>query len=121
MRTITLTLPWPPSVNKIWRAVAGRIVLSAAARQYAIRAANALPTGHVAPLRGRLKVRMELFPPAGVNSKWDIGNREKCVCDVLTKQRVWLDDSQIDDLHIIRKDAVKDGQLIMTIVEISEC
>lgn len=117
--TLTLTLPWPPSVNRIWRAVAGRVVLSEPARRYAITCANALPTGRVVPLRGRLRVVMTLHAPsAQAKSRYDIANREKHVFDVLTRQRVWLDDSQIDELTILRAEPRGAGVAILHIHEL---
>lgn len=119
MRNLTLNLPWPPSTNKLWRAVAGRVVLSAAARQYAIKAANALPPGRVDPICGRVSVTITLHPPTKLAKKvHDIANREKIVCDVLTKQRVWLDDSQIDMLMMMRAAPAGEGHIIVRIQEI---
>lgn len=117
MRTVYLTLPWPPSVNRIWRALGNRVVLSLLARRYHKAAANALPTGRVEPLRGRLAVRMVLHPPVTLTGEWDIVNREKIAADVLTAQRVWLDDSQIDDFHILRGTPRGDGFADLTITE----
>lgn len=110
-------LPWPPSLNRIWRAVAGRIVLSKAAREWKVTAANALPTGRVEPLRGRLVVWLHLCPPAGAR-KLDIANREKLLCDTLTEQRVWLDDEQIDVLVIVRGEQHDKGYVDIAITEL---
>jgi Holliday junction resolvase RusA-like endonuclease len=77
-------------------------LLSKAARDYALKVQNALPTGRVEPLRGRLHVTMRLYPPTKLKQASDIANREKCLFDCLTKQRIWLDDSQIDALYILR-------------------
>lgn len=118
MRTVTLTIPWPPSVNRIWRASNDRIILSQPARRYHKAAANALPPGKVEPLRGRLAVWLTLHPPAKAADGWDIANREKCLCDALTKQRVWVDDSQIDVLTITRGVPSGKGRVEMTIREI---
>ena len=121
MRTVVLTLPWPPSVNRIWRASNDRIILSQPARRYHKAAANALSPGKVETLRGRLAVRVVLHPPfsLGVGTRWDIMNREKCMCDALTKQRVWLDDSQIDDFHALRGVPKGKGCAVLTIEEIA--
>lgn len=98
-----LKLPLPPSVNRIWRAMGNRIILSSEARAYYEKARNYLPTGPVTPLRGRLQVKLVFHPtPALAASAWDIANREKILCDLLTRQRVWVDDSQIDMLLIVR-------------------
>ena len=34
VQTITLDLPWPPTANRYWRNVNGRMVLSRAGREY---------------------------------------------------------------------------------------
>jgi crossover junction endodeoxyribonuclease RusA len=108
-------------VNRLWRAILGRVVLSEAARKYAITCANALPTGPVDPFRGRLAVTMLMRPPTGLkNRAHDIANREKIVCDTLTKQRVWVDDSQIDLMLIARGDPCDAGRVEMLIQELSE-
>ncbi|MFI2901407.1 RusA family crossover junction endodeoxyribonuclease [Klebsiella aerogenes] len=120
----TYRLPFPPSVNRIWRAVGGRIVLSAAARAWLKLAANAMPPGRVPPpLTGRLRVTITLHAPRTLRNKaWDCANREKILCDFLTKQRVWLDDSQIDELYIIRcePDPAGAGFAVIHIVEVSK-
>lgn len=117
-RIVTLRLPWPPSLNRIWRAVNNRVILSDAARRYAAAAANALPAGRVEPLRGRLTVTLQMCPPASTGAKrWDIANREKLLCDTLTKQRVWLDDEQIDTMLIVRGDSSEHGHVDILIQE----
>lgn len=103
-------LPWPPSLNRIWRVHKGRIILSAAARKFYRDAANALPRGRAPkPLADRLGVTLVLNPPFTVAGRFDIANREKLVMDALTKQRVWLDDSLIDQLMILRGSPAKVG------------
>lgn len=121
-RSLVLSLPWPPSVNRIWRALLGRVVLSEAARKYGIKLANALPTGPVGePMRGRLAVTMLMCPPMSLkNRAHDIANREKVLCDGLTKQRIWLDDSQIDMMLIARGASCDEGRVEMLIQEIPE-
>lgn len=97
-------------------------MLSEVARKYAVKLNNALPTGHVDPLRGRLFVTMLMCPPASLkNRDHDIANREKILCDGLTKQRVWLDDSQIDMMLIARGAPCDAGRVEMLIQEMPEC
>lgn len=118
-RTVLLTLPWPPSTNKIWRAVLGRILLSKPARQYKRRLAAALPSGRVAPLTGRLIVWKVLHAPESIGPVWDLCNREKLLFDTLTEQRIWLDDSQIDCLMIVRGAPSGKGRVELAIREIA--
>lgn len=120
-RSLSLVLPWPPSVNRIWRAILGRVVLSEVARKYSVKLNNALPVGPVDPMRGRLAVTMLMCPPTSLKNRvLDIANREKLVCDMLTKQRIWLDDSQIDMMLIARGAPCDAGRVEMLIQEIPE-
>lgn len=116
------TMPWPPSLNAIWRSVGGRIILAAVSRKYKERAAAALPVGRVPPpMAGRLWVWLTFHPPAKVaRQPWDIANREKLLCDVLTQQRVWVDDSQIDVLVLQRGEPTATGHVAVHIVTIPE-
>jgi crossover junction endodeoxyribonuclease RusA len=111
-------------VNRIWRAVGGRNILSKAARRYKTVAARALPVGRVPPpLTGRLVVWLTLHPPVALTEtgqRWDIANREKLVCDALTAQRVWLDDSQIDAMIILRGVPCARGRVAVSIHVIPE-
>lgn len=115
--SLHLTLPWPPSLNRIWRAVGGKILLSVIARNYKKAASAALPVGRVPPpLTGRLMVWMVLHPPLKLaNARWDLANREKLMVDCLTAQRVWLDDSQIDALVMLRGEPAGVGRVELTI------
>jgi crossover junction endodeoxyribonuclease RusA len=115
---VLLTLPWPPSLNRLYRAVGGRILLSAAARKYKKQLASALPSGLVSPLTGRLAVQMVLHAPAALGPLFDVANREKLCFDTLTEQRVWLDDSQIDWLLIERGAPSGKGHVTLTIREV---
>lgn len=99
-----LILPFPPSLNRAYRAAAGRVLLSKPARQYAVAVRNALPAGRVERLEGRLSVLVRLHPSARLarSDRWDVANREKLLCDSLTKAGFWRDDSQIDQLTVVR-------------------
>lgn len=115
--TTHLTLPWPPSLNRIYRAAGKGIKLAEVARKYKKAAAAALPVGRIPPpLTGRLLVWMTLHPPLKLaGSRCDIANREKIVMDTLTEQRVWLDDSQIDAMVILRGTPSGAGRVELTI------
>lgn len=103
MTHFELVFPFPPSLNRAYRAVSGRVLLSKAARQYAIAVRNALPAGRIERLTGRLRVVIGLVPPHKFGKRdWDVANREKVLCDALTKAGFWRDDSQIDSLQLVR-------------------
>jgi len=71
----------------------------------------------VEPLTGRVKVDVVIHLKE--NRKYDLDNRAKCLFDTLTKLRVWIDDSQIDDLRIRRGEKrTPDGMCFVTVEEI---
>lgn len=111
-----LTLPWPLSLNRIWRAVAGRVLLSLEARAYGRKVSDALPKGRIAPpITGRLAVSILLCPPKAQSGRWDVANREKLICDALTKNKVWVDDSQVDWICLMRGPAFAGGRAFVRI------
>lgn len=98
---MNLTLPFPPSVNRYWRApnkgpLAGRHLISAKGRAYQSDACAAiieqlrkLPKPSSAPAA----VEIILFPPDA--RRRDIDNYNKALFDALTHAGIWEDDSQI--------------------------
>jgi crossover junction endodeoxyribonuclease RusA len=118
---LTFTLPYPPSINRYYRAIGrGRVIISADGRDYRDAAMIAVRRyGDGKPLTGRLFVRIELYPPD--NRKRDIDNVQKPLLDALTHARVWVDDSQIDMLTTIRCGRIaKPGSCVIVIGELDE-
>lgn len=101
---LTLTLPWPPSVNTYWRHVNGKVLLSKAGRAYKANAMAAIfddCNGHVETIETKpLVVVVELFNPCGVHT-WDVDNRHKAVLDALQKSAVVKNDSQFRAVLLI--------------------
>ena len=99
---ITLTLPWPPSVNYYWRHVPFgskiRTILTREARKYKTDVeAIVMAKNAAAGLSNPLAVDLVLFPPD--NKKRDIDNYSKGLFDALTEAGVWKDDSLVKELH----------------------
>lgn len=101
-----LRLPFPPSVNTYWRNIKGRTLLSAKGRKYAKDVVDALwqhKAKHGAiETFGSSRLRMEITLYPKDNRRRDVDNFAKAVLDSLQKAGVYIDDSQIDDLHIMR-------------------
>lgn len=117
--TIQIIMPFPPSVNGYWRAVKGRNILSKRGREYRKSAGVALTlqSRRREPLAGRLEVSLDLHPPDA--RKRDADNYCKGVLDALTHAGVWVDDEQIDRLHILKCPRDKaDPRVVVTITEI---
>lgn len=96
-----MVLPWPPSVNRYWRNVQGRTLISEEGRRYRDAVAGQA-LEHRWPKHGdkRLTVRIEAWVPD--KRRRDLDNMLKAALDALTHAGVWDDDSQIDDLRIVR-------------------
>lgn len=69
-------------------------------------------------LSGRLAVDLELCPPT--RRSFDIDNLTKGVFDGLTAAGVWLDDSQVDRLTVVRGERIKGGLAKVRILELAE-
>lgn len=100
-RTLALEIPFPPSVNRIWRNVAGRTLLSRDGREYRARVAAEFLRPSV--------IRFGASPVAVHLAAWlpdarrrDIDNLLKAALDALTHAGCWDDDSQIQTLSIRR-------------------
>lgn len=102
---ITLTMPWPPSVNKYWRTFQGRMIISAEGRSYRKAVADQVLIQRGAKhYTGKLRVQIEAFRPD--NRRRDLDNLLKAVLDGCTHAGVWEDDSNIVDLRIYWADTI---------------
>lgn len=115
---IELQLPFPPTVNTMWRRGQRSTYLSKKGRQYRTDAVAAVleqfPDRPFADsMDQRLEVSIHLEPPD--RRQRDLDNYPKAILDTLTHAGVWVDDSQIDKLHITRGDKVKGGRATVTI------
>jgi Holliday junction resolvase RusA-like endonuclease len=102
---LTLVLPYPPSLNSLYPTGRdGRRHLSAAGRAYKHAVAEAVRVqtqGMALPLTGRLVVSVRFCPPDHrVRDIMD--NPQKCLWDALQAAGVYVNDSQIDEGHVLR-------------------
>ena len=115
---ISIEKPWPPSVNRVWRNVKGKTLLSAEGRSYRELVGQHCLIKRIAGKRlaGRLSVKILVNPPNKIRR--DIDNLAKVPLDALTHAAVWLDDSQIDELYIRRDEIKKGGFITIQITEL---
>lgn len=94
-------LPYPPSNNRYYRHVRGRVLLSKEGRAYRTAAMAAANGRAELPLTGLLRVVLNVFPP----TRWgqDLDNIPKAICDALQAAGVIENDRQINELHVFRK------------------
>lgn len=114
---ITLTLPLPPTINHYYgqRPRGGRYIKPAglAFRQ---AVAEAVASAGYRTLHGRVSLFAAIYPAD--RRRQDIDNRAKALQDALTHAGVWLDDEQIDELHLVRKEVIKGGQVKVFVTEL---
>lgn len=119
MTVISITLPWPPSVNTYWRHIAikgkPRTLISAHGHTYRAAVLGIAPRLR---LCNRLAVHIVVRPPD--RRTRDLDNLPKAILDSLTHAGVWIDDSQIDDLRITRAEIAKGGGVVVHVREITD-
>lgn len=104
---------WPPSVNKEWRNVGGRAILSEPARVFRRRMKD-----HVLLMRlerlmpeeritGALSLRITLYPPD--SRRRDVDNYAKNIFDSFTQAKVWHDDAQVKRLTVEFGEPIRGG------------
>lgn len=115
---MTITLPYPPSLNRYYRTVQGRILISAEGRSYQHTVAGYVMEARTgAAMRGRLAVSIDVFPPD--RRRRDLDNTAKCLLDSLTKAGVWADDEQIDALTLRRQPVAVGGRVLVEVREVA--
>ena len=115
-------LPWPPSVNHYWKQgikfINGKRITT---RYKSPKACKFI--ADVKKIIGKTdlsisRVGVEIIAFMPDKRIRDIDNLAKGVLDSLVAARLILDDSQIDDLRIIRGDVVKGGMIKIKVWEI---
>lgn len=115
---ITLTLPLPPTINHYYgqRPRGGRYIKPAGVI-FRLAVAEVVARAAHRPITGRVSLFVAIHPAD--RRKQDIDNRAKALQDALTNSGIWLDDEQIDELHLIRRPIIKGGQVVVVINEIT--
>ena len=116
MSALRLSLPYPPSANRLWRAVQGRNIKSAEYRAWL----------HTAATWARVKYREALSGPYAITiavdrpdrRRRDLGNIEKPISDALVQAALIRDDSDCQRLTVFWSDrAPGEGALVHVEIE----
>lgn len=113
-----LELPFPPSVNQLWRRFGHRTLLSRRGRAFRHSVQAILSARGVRPITGRLAVAIDVHPPD--RRRRDLDNFLKALLDALQHGGAYHDDAQIDDLHIRRGARVPGGLVCVRLVPLPD-
>jgi crossover junction endodeoxyribonuclease RusA len=119
---VTIKLPFPPSTNQYYRSIrmgkGVRTLISERGRAYRDQVVGECCVVHLTNtlLGGRLAVKVTLCPPD--RRKRDLDNFNKGLLDALTHAGIWGDDSQIDDLRVVRGAVTKGGYALVEVREL---
>ncbi|MDC9615836.1 RusA family crossover junction endodeoxyribonuclease [Xenorhabdus khoisanae] len=117
MKTYNLKLPWPPTVNHYWKHVGRRHYISEKGQKYRRQVIELIEQQNLDIFTtSRIKITITAHPPD--RRQRDLDNLPKAVFDSLTHASFWADDSQIDDMHIMRGERVAGGCLDVQIWEL---
>lgn len=107
----TLTLPYPPSMNRLWRHAHGRTYKNPDAQKFQMVAQTQARTlGLTEPLTGPIRLWVSLHPPG--KKSIDLDNSMKAAIDALNGI-AWLDDSQLVEILARKAEPVEAGALIV--------
>lgn len=108
------TLPFPPSVNSYWQHdKLGRTWIGKAGKKFRKIALKRITERPLS--RRRLAIKIELL---GYDEReYDLDNFVKGIQDALQHAKVYANDSQIDDLHVVRGIVCPPGYCNVTVTE----
>lgn len=113
---IQLSLPYPPSINHYWGSRGNHRFIGKKGKEFRQAVAEACLDANVQEMSGKLAMHVALFPPD--RRKRDVDNVLKPLLDACEHAGCFVDDSQIDELHIIRQEVQKGGSCTVVILPI---
>lgn len=117
----TITLPYPPSANRMWRNVPGKGTLkSAPYRAWISRALGEIMVQRAKPVHGRYRLTIIAVRPD--NRARDVDNLAKPIGDILATAGIVKNDSLAQSVFLgwSLESPVKDGSIIVSIEPFTE-
>lgn len=116
MNRVIITLPWPPSVNHYWEGSGRRRHVGKRGKDYREEVFWTIRQGKFnGHFQGdRVGVEIMAHEPEKIRRR-DLDNLLKCALDSLTHAELWTDDSQVDDLRVVRSDPGGRGRLMVSV------
>jgi crossover junction endodeoxyribonuclease RusA len=104
---IQLELPYPPSVNHYWGQHGKFKYLGKKGKIFRQEVMERVAEAGLKALEGNLAMHVALYPPD--RRKRDVDNVLKPLLDACEHAGCYLNDAQISELHILRRDVIKGG------------
>ena len=115
-KTITLTLPFPPSVNHYYCQTRRGKYISKKGRIFRSMVETIVYESGMANLAISSPIRIAIYLTRGDKRKYDIDNCVKALQDALQHAGVYTDDSLINELVVIREEPQpKNGKCVVNI------
>lgn len=112
-RLVVLSLPYPPSLNHYYRRVGPRTLISREGRAYRESILAAVAKASCPTLHPPLRISLDVWPPD--RRRRDLDNVLKALLDALEHSGLYADDSQIESLHVMRRQMRPGGGVLATI------
>lgn len=116
----TFTLPWPPSANRLWRTVKGRMIRSAEYREWLTSAGWILKSQRPQPVKGPYRLTVVLVRPD--QRRRDQDNLLKPISDLMKVCGVIEDDhlAQTTMVGWSLESPVADGSVIVQVIPVKD-
>ncbi|MFN9110395.1 MAG: RusA family crossover junction endodeoxyribonuclease [Bacteroidota bacterium] len=108
-----IDLPFPPSMNHYWRRVGARTIISRAGREFREEVIRLTRDGSRGSLDGPIAITIEAHPPD--RRRRDLDNLLKAPLDAMAHAGLYLDDHQIEEIHLYRRNCCKNGKLVVSL------
>lgn len=106
---VYLTLPFPPSVNRLWTPRAGGMHRSRRYETWARAAGNAINEQRPCRVQGPYQLSLAIEDKS--HNRPDLGNLEKCISDILQEHSIIDNDALATAIHIYWHPTIK-GALV---------
>jgi Holliday junction resolvase RusA-like endonuclease len=111
----TVTLPMPPSTNRLWRMFKGHMVASEEAKSFKVSAGWIVRGMQCAMLTGPLRVYIDIYREA---KRGDLDNKIKIILDSL--QGIWFEnDAQVVEIHARMFDDKSNPRAVVSVEMVS--
>lgn len=116
MKVYELILPLAPTINHYYGARGSKRYIKQEGEEFRWRVLAAVKSAKIPLMTGRISISIRVYPRD--KRMQDIDNRIKATLDALQHAGVFANDSQVDDLHVVRGKIIPGGRLELMIGEI---